>query len=258
MSASARARPWAALILAALPSRTFYAEVAWRWTGFGVVWLHLLVGLGWIPVTAVSIGRIDRQAAAIDAALVGAPRVLIWEGSAQVRGEQPWVFRGPEGQPWAVVDGRGQITSLEGRQERVLIGRDALVLGRVRVPWDALPALMVDEELARTMAADLGRWARWVVYPAGVAADVTWRAGLALVFGGVVAWRRRALGAAPLPLPALSRLGVMCGVGPFWAGIAARTAGVELPLETVLALGWGGVMADFAARVSVDPGGHAG
>lgn len=248
MPASPRYGSLAALALGALPHRGFVVDVARRWSGYGVVWLHLLVALGWVPVAVVEAGRIQARAAEVDAALVGMPRVLLWDGEARVSGPQPWVARDAQGRAWWVVDTTGALTGLEGHEARALLTRTHLHLGERRVSLALLPTLMVDEELARALVADLARWARWLVYPLVVAVDVTWRAGLALVAAAALHTRARALGLG-LGLAPTARLAVMAGVGPFWAAIALRLLGLGLPLQGLLEAAWGAGMAAWAAQV---------
>lgn len=230
--------PWAALLLAAWPHRPFYRALLRRWTGFGVLWLHLLVGLGWIPVSVVKILEIRAVSAAIDTGLEGFPKVMLWEGQARVSGKQPWEMRGPEGELWFVVDTRSAPRDLEGQETPALLTRDALLVSDRSLSLELLPDLLLDEELLRKLMADLSRWVQILYYPFALAADVTWRGALGLIFAAFALWRAKSRG-LPLSPPGACRLGMVANTGPFWVEMALLMVGVQLPGMGVLAVLWG-------------------
>ena len=93
-----------------------------RWILVGLV-LHLLIALIWLPITLqkqLQLNHFVKQEA--PAAFADFPEMSVYAGELRTDVQAPRPWNDPESDlPFLLVDPTGEITSLEGRPERVLV-----------------------------------------------------------------------------------------------------------------------------------------
>jgi len=185
-----------ALWRAPLFGRPFWQDVIWRWKGWGILYLHLVVAIVWIPITVqlewqfVSWVDNDAEAWAEDF-----PGFYIEAG--QVISDaypMPYVWDDPDtGEPLFVVDTTGSTPSLEGRPERWLLTETSLFVrdddsGIEReVPLNWVPFFVLDEHMLLLFLGDAKLYFPVLFYLCAFLVSVTWRCCQCVGYGAI-AW----------------------------------------------------------------------
>lgn len=131
--------------------RDFWQDVIWRWPGAGVMYLHLVVTVIWLPLTLKAEAKLVHFVAT-DAPeyVAGFPMLLIESGRVYTDVEGPYVWE-HDGQELMVVDTDGGTRSLDGYDANWLVLED-VVLWRTRgvevpVPIFWIPMFLMDRQI---------------------------------------------------------------------------------------------------------------
>ncbi|HJN76252.1 MAG TPA: DUF1189 family protein [Myxococcota bacterium] len=228
---------WVALWRAPLLQRPFWQDVIFRWRGWGILYLHLVVVIVWLPITAELEWRLMRFVEDDAAEWVeGFPGFYIEAGTVytDVR-SQPYTWNDPDtGQPLFVVDTTGQVTSLDGRAERFLLTRDTLFVRNAggmerETPLGAVPFFVMDEHLLLLMLQDARLYFPILFYLCAFLVSVTWRC-LQAVGYGAIGWGMGGFG--KVPFGAGMRIAAMAITTVLWLDMVEDLLPIDVP-------GWG-------------------
>lgn len=116
-------------IYMAFYSGDLYQDVAQRWHGVGAAYLLLLVTLCWLPMLIkIHVGFADFASHDAPKIVGQIPPITIDKGKVSTTVETPYFIKDPDnGRELAIVDTSGQITSLDGRDAKVLLTQNKLV-----------------------------------------------------------------------------------------------------------------------------------
>ncbi|MCP4810827.1 MAG: DUF1189 domain-containing protein [Proteobacteria bacterium] len=131
--------------------RAFWQDVIWRWPGAGVMYLHLVVTVIWLPLTFVAGAKLVHFVATdAEAYVAGFPMLLVEGGDVYTDVEVPYVWEF-EGQELMVVDTDGGTRSLEGYDANWLVMQDTVVWrtsgAEIPIPLSFIPMFLMDREL---------------------------------------------------------------------------------------------------------------
>lgn len=236
-----------AIPLALLASPRVLVDAARRWSVLrSLVYIHLVVMLAWVPLTASAWLGLQRYVAQHGEAVVrGFPMILLQAGRLTTDVEVPYSWVEPaSGRPLLVLDTSGEVTSLEGREERVLVapGRIAWTEGDGtprEVDTSGVPALLVDGEALGDWMQTALRWFPLMHYALGVVMDVSAKGLLATLCGAAAALLARRRGWS-LGVPGALGLGCVAVTPAVALELAEVFAGWRVPwaVPRLLALGW--------------------
>lgn len=104
-------------------SGDLYQDVLRRWHGVGAGYLLLLVVLSWLPLLVkVQVGFSDFVRNDAPKFLEQIPPITIDKGKVSTPVETPYFIKDPDnGREMAIIDLTGTITSLEGRDAKILV-----------------------------------------------------------------------------------------------------------------------------------------
>ncbi len=110
-------------------SGELYQDVAGRWHGVGLSYLLLLVALCWVPVLIKIHVQLTSFASHDAPKIIGQiPPITIDKGKVSTPVETPYFIKDPDsGRELAIIDPTGQITSLDGRQAKLLLTQNKLI-----------------------------------------------------------------------------------------------------------------------------------
>lgn len=183
-----------------------YAGAARTWSIVrSVVYLHLAVALAWIPVTVDLTQRLERFAETqAPQALETFPLLLIQQGRLTTDVPTPYTWNDPStGAPFLLVDPDGEIGTLEGRPETVLVTSGRLEVrggGPLsHVDTSGVPAFLIDKQTLEGMLETARTWLAVIFYPLAVAHSVTWRGAQAALGAALAVWlaQRRGIELGP-------------------------------------------------------------
>lgn len=259
----ARVGLFAALPLSLVGAPSVYADAGRRWTVLrSLVYLHLVVMLAWLPLTWQARRALDHYADTVAAeGLRSFPMILIQGGRLHTDVDTPYVWSEPASQePWLVLDTSGQVSSLQGRPETVLVIPGAVEVaeeGEVhRFDTSEVPALLIDAELLADLLESLRRWFPFLYYPLAVVGSVTSRGLLACLCAGAAAlWSRSR---RPLDVAGAFGLGTLAITPTLALLLVERLADVTAPggAGVLLALGyalWGARVTQLAETSDSGP-----
>lgn len=110
-------------------SGDLYHDVAWNWHGSGLGYLLLLVALCWAPLLLkMHIGILDFASNEAPKIIGQIPPITIDKGKVSTTVDTPYFIKDPDsGKELAVIDLTGKITSLEGREAKLLLTSNKLI-----------------------------------------------------------------------------------------------------------------------------------
>lgn len=110
-------------------SGDLYQDVAQRWHGVGLGYLLLIVLLTWLPLLIkIHVGFTDFASKDAPKIIGQIPPITIDKGKVSTPVDQPYLIKDPDsGKEMAIIDTTGQITSLDGRDAKVLLTKDKLM-----------------------------------------------------------------------------------------------------------------------------------
>lgn len=116
-------------IYMAFYSGDLYQDVAERWHGVGAGYLLLLVALCWLPVLIkIHVGFADFASHDAPKIIGQIPPITIDKGKVSTAVDMPYFIKDPDnGRELAIIDTTGQITSLDGRDAKILLTQSKLV-----------------------------------------------------------------------------------------------------------------------------------
>lgn len=229
---------WAALWRAPLLQRPLYQDILFRWRGWGILYLHLIVAIVWIPITA-QLGWTFHSFVEEDAArwVDGFPGFYIEAGTVYADSRnQPAVWNDPDtGEPLFVLDTTGEVTSLDGRAETVLLTRHSLFvrnsMGIEReTPLGFVPLFVMDETMLLLMLQEAKLYFPVLFYLSAFLVSVTWRCLQAIAYGAI-AWALGGFGKA-VPFGAGIRIAAMAITAVLWIDMVEDLMPFDVP-------GWG-------------------
>lgn len=200
------------LWLAPVASPALLLDVVRRWKGVGLLYIHLLLAVVWLPLSvkaAVGMHRFVEERA--PAAFADFPVIHISQGRVRTEGPEPRTWADPEsGQPFLVVDTTGTVTSLEGRDERLLLTAHELLVSQGQIPprrYDlrGVSAFYLDREGVLETLQRVDRWFFVLWFGLRYVSAVTWKIAAMLVYALIAMGLSRARG-APLIFAAGMRL----------------------------------------------------
>lgn len=203
------------LWLAPLGSRALLEDVGRRWRGFGIIYLHLLVALVWLPVSIkkqVQLNHFVQNEA--PAAFEDFPELSIYNGKLRTDAEGPRSWNDPQsGLPMLLVDTSGQITSLQGREERVLLTVDRMYVSQGQIApreykLNRMSGLYLDKVSILELLDTANLWFFVLYFPTAFVLSICWQAAFLVLYAMAGAAMARARG-AELPFAACMRLAAM-------------------------------------------------
>ena len=167
--------------------KDFLRDVMFRWTGAGLIYLHLIVGLIWIPLTIQAEVKLIRFVDEAPTWVDGFPSITVDQGTVYTaippeRMPYSWTPGGQD-EPVLVLDTTGQTQSLEGRSEPLLITKTHLVTEDGPVSLDAVPFFWVDQALILEMMDGATLWFPVMYYLCAFLVSITYRCGQAMLYG---------------------------------------------------------------------------
>lgn len=242
---------WIAIPLSLIAAPKVLVDAALRWSvARSMVYIHLVIMLAWIPLTGSAWSDLQRYAERHGEDVVATfPMILVTEGRLITDVPVPYSWVEPSsGRPLLVVDTSGEVRSLEGREERVLVAPGLIAWveddGTPRsVDTSSVPALLVDgQALGDWMQTGL-RWFPLMHYALGVVMDVTSKGLLASFCGAGAASLARRRGWS-LGVPGALGLGCVAVTPTLALELAQTFAGWRVPwgLPAVVAMAlalWG-------------------
>lgn len=221
---------------AVLFDRVFMKDVIYRWKGAGLIYLHLVVAIIWIPLTAQAEWKLHSFVEDEAATWVqGMPSVTVQDGTVYTnikREAMPWSWTpGGETEPLLVIDTTGELSSLEGRDEAVLLTKTALVTEDGPVPLDAVPFFYVDDELTLMMLDTAVLWFPVLYYLCAFLVSVTWRC-LQACFYGLIAMAMARFDSDTVGYAAGMRIAAMAITGVLYLDMVVSLLPWDIP-------GWG-------------------
>jgi hypothetical protein len=216
--------------------KEFIRDVVYRWKDTGLIYLHLVVAIIWLPLTAQVgwsfHGWVDQDAATW---AQGMPTITVVDGEVFTnipRSEMPWSWTpGGETEPVLLVDTTGSTRDLQGRSEPVLLTRHALVTEEGPVPLDAMSGFYMDAELVLMMADSAVLWFPVMYYLCAFLVSVTWRCLQCMVYG-LVAWAMARFDSQVVSYGAGMRLAAMAITGVLYLDMVVSLLPFDIP-------GWG-------------------
>ncbi|MCK6517240.1 DUF1189 family protein [Myxococcota bacterium] len=251
---------YAALLLFPLLNGGYWRGVA-RWgSGFGIVYLHVMLLIVWVPLTVQGLRLIDRvQHEYAPKVLNDFPEIVIHGGRARVRGvEEPWVMADPQTDlPFLVIDTTGQVTSLKGRAESALLTKTELIVTHLDpLPTQVIPLTVVDafflnRGLLEELLAEMSGFVRWAFFPMAFTLSISYRAGFWVGFGLFGYLYSRRGGAEGLSWGACARFGALALTPIMAVDTVFTLAHWTPPLWELLSFGAGGALTAWAVRQSL-------
>ena len=143
---------WSAALWRAFTfDEAFWKDVIWRWPGAGIMYLHLVVTVIWLPLTLKAEAKLVHFVATdAEEYVAGFPMILIESGEVYTDVESPYVWE-HDGEQLMVVDTDGGTRTLDGYDANWLVMRDTVVWRRdgaeipISVNW--VPMFLMDREL---------------------------------------------------------------------------------------------------------------
>ncbi len=110
-------------------SGDLYQDVAQRWHGVGAGYLLLLVALCWLPLLIkIHVGFSDFVSRDAPKIIGQIPPITIDKGKVSTTAKTPYFIKDPDsGKELAIIDTGGEITSLDGRQAKLLLTQTKLI-----------------------------------------------------------------------------------------------------------------------------------
>jgi hypothetical protein len=110
-------------------SGDLYQDVAEHWHGVGAGYLLLLVALCWLPLLIkIHVGFAGFASHDAPKIIGQIPPITIDKGKVSTTVDMPYYIKDPDsGREMAIVDTTGQITSLDGRQAKLLLTQSKLI-----------------------------------------------------------------------------------------------------------------------------------
>ncbi|MCK6520156.1 DUF1189 family protein [Myxococcota bacterium] len=251
---------YAALLLFPLLRGSFWRDVAHLGTGYGIVYVHVLLLLVWVPLTVQGLRLIDRvEHEYAPKVLNDFPEIIIHGGRARVRGvEEPWVMVDPQTDlPFLVVDTTGQVTSLRGRPESALLTKTELIVTHLDplptqvIPLTTVEAFFLNRALLVELLDELSGFVRWAFFPLAFSLSISYRAGFWAGFALFVYVYSRRLSPEGLTWGACGRFGALALTPIMAIDTVFTLAQWTPPLWELLSLGAGGALAAWGARQSL-------
>ena len=236
----------AALWRAPLLMRPFWQDVIFRWKGWGILYLHIVVAIVWIPITfQLEMKFLDFVENDAEAWVEGFPGFYIEAGEVISDAyPMPYVWDDPDtGEPLFVIDTTGELTSLEGRPERFLLTRHSLwvrnAAGMEReTRLGAIPFFVMDEHLLLLLLKDARFYFLVLFYLCAFLISVTWRCIQCLLYGGL-AWAAGGFGKA-VDFGGAARIAAMAITTVLWLDMVEDLLPFDVP-------GWGFICFVIAA-----------
>lgn len=214
----------------------FIRDVVYRWPGAGLIYLHLVVAIIWIPLTAQVGWRFHSWVQDEAPTWVqGMPALTVEDGAVYTsisRDRMPYSWTpGGRTEPVLVLDTTGRTTSLEGRDEPLLITRDALITRDGPVSLDAVPFFYVDPELSLMTLDSAALWFPVMYYLCAFLVSVTWRCLQCMAYG-LIAWGMVGFDSQIVSFGAGMRVAAMAITGVLYLDMVVSLLPFDVP-------GWG-------------------
>lgn len=216
-------------------SRALYQDVAWRWPGTCLFYLFLLLAVCWVPgMVRVHVGLsrfVDKEAAKLVEQI---PEITIHNGKVSIDEPEPYVITNPEtGEPAAIIDTTGEITSLEGSKAHVLLTESTLTVRKSAretrtVDLSDVSDFRLDKQMVYGWLMTLKRWLVVALYPFALVFSYAYRVVQALLYALIGLAFANMLGVA-LSYQTSMRLAVIATTPAIILNTVHSVAGLQIP-----------------------------
>lgn len=188
MEGEAKQFAWLRAIVMSFYSPGLYRDVARRWSGTGLGYLLLLLGLAWAPTIVELQIALVRDAQEAPFVLAQIPEIDISQGQVSTTVQTPYLIRRENGVPLAIIDLTGQYTSLDNTPAQILLTKDRLLERNARsgtkesIDLRDVRQFHLDRAKAARWFAIAERWLALLAYPTLLFFSFLYRAVEALVY----------------------------------------------------------------------------
>ncbi len=221
-------------------SRELYQDVAKNWKGTGFLYLALLLAACWIPgMIKIGASFSDFVKKEISPLLEEFPEITIKNGEVSINEPMPYFLGDPDtGAVVAIIDTTGEITDLEGADERVLLTKNKLILRKNKMETrgydlSQINDLKLTREKIRSWLDTARKWLPFALYPFCWFGSFVYRIAQSLIYA-VIGLIFVSVLKAGLQYQALIRLSVIAITPPVILETIRDLVGRKIPFWSLL------------------------